>query len=103
MTQRRVATPLNCRKWTTIIEALNTHQLIVALPMHLSNLASPTTVLLITQSMRSCQRGTRIRHTDIMGGSIPLVDPTSEAAYEDGGLQAAERVSWDKRGWHACT
>jgi hypothetical protein len=89
MAQCPVATLLNCRKWTTIIEALNTHQLIVAFPMHLSNLASPTTVLLITQSMQSCSRGTRIRHTDTMGGSVPLVDPTSEAEYEDGGLHAA--------------
>jgi hypothetical protein len=72
MAQRRVATLLNCREWTTIIEALNTHGLIVALSMHLSNLASPTTVLLITQSVRSCQRGTRIRHADIIGGSAPL-------------------------------
>jgi hypothetical protein len=67
MAQRRVATLLNCREWTTIIEALNTHRLIVALSMYLSNLASPTIVFLITQSMRSCQRGARIRHADIIG------------------------------------
>ena len=67
MAQRRVATLLNCREWTTIIEALNTHRLIVALSMHLSNLASATIVFLITQSMRSCQWGTRSRDAHISG------------------------------------
>src|SRR4029453_571100 len=75
MAQRRVATLLNCREWTTIIEALNTHRLIVALSMHLSNLASPIMALLITQSMRSCQRGARIRHADIIGGFRPPCRP----------------------------
>src|ERR671914_955227 len=45
--QRRVSTLLNCRKWTTIIEALDADRLILALSMHLSNFASSTIVLLI--------------------------------------------------------
>jgi hypothetical protein len=81
--QRQVAKLLNCRKCTTIIEALNANTLTVALPMYLSNPASPVLVLLITQSIRSCQRGTGIRHTHITEDSDPLDRAQMEGRYHD--------------------
>jgi acetyl-CoA carboxylase biotin carboxyl carrier protein len=42
--------------------------------MHLSDLTSPATVLLITQCLWSCQRGTKLRHAGIIGGPGTLAD-----------------------------
>jgi hypothetical protein len=102
MAQRRVATLLNCREWTTIIEALNTHGLIVALSMHLSNLASRQQYSLLPKACGPVN-GEREFVTQTSLGVRPLADLTCEAVHRGAGLYTAQGVSRGKRGWHACT
>lgn len=98
LTQYRITTLLNCRKWTTIIEAPYTYRLTVALPMHLSNLVSSTTVLLITQGLQLCQLGTRIWLYRLDWGADPVADLTPEARHHEREHCASGELNWDKRG-----